>query len=191
MSSTTRKRDTGEQGNKDEFGTTTRGEATVDVGPAADGDTPPPKPDFEQRYAAKKHEAIRAFQRHEEFSVEVNEMAIDSLSRAAADRAPEEAVAIGVAAEYDELERPEDTLRGLRWVRRDGSVDGIGDETEVGMLNTWSDVDRSMIPWHEHAGLIERGDSGLPTSELHREDVEHVIPIRGREHGMDEPAAWR
>lgn len=146
---------------------------------------------FEQRYASRKHEANRAFQRYEELSVEVNEMAIASLSSHAADRAPGEAVAIGVAAEYDEFDRPEDTLRGLRWVRGDGSVDEIDDDTETGMLDTWSDVDRSMIPWHEHAGLIERGDSGLAGDDLGREDVEHVIPIRGREHGMDEPASWR
>ncbi|MDN5895249.1 MAG: hypothetical protein L0H93_14650 [Nocardioides sp.] len=191
MSSVTRKRDTGEQGNKGESGSVTPGEAAVDVGAGADGDVPPGQPDFEQRYADMKHQAIRAFQRYEELSVEVNEMAIDSLSSHAADQAPGDAVAVGVAAEYDELERPEDTLRGLRWVRGDGSVDEIDDETVMGMLDTWSDVDRSMIPWHEHAGLVERDDSGLPGSELAREDVEYVIPIRGREHGMDEPASWR
>lgn len=117
-------------------------------------------------------------------------MAIASLSIHAADRGPCDAVAIGVASEYDELERPEDTLRGLRWVRGDGSVDEIDDETEMRMLATWSDVDRSMIPWHEHAGLGERGDSGLAGDGLEVEDVEHVIPIRGRDHGMDEPTAW-
>lgn len=193
MSSITRKRDTGEQGNRGEFGSVAHGEATVDVGAGSDGYTPPGGPDFEQRYACRKHEAIRAFQRYEELSVEVNEMAIASLSSHAASRAPGHAVAIGVAAEYDELERSEDTLRGLRWVRGDGSVDEIDDETEMRMLDTWSDVDRSMIPCHRHAGLVELGlgNCGLPIGELDREDVEYVIPIRGRGHGMDEPAAWR
>lgn len=117
-------------------------------------------------------------------------MAIASLSRHAADRAPSHAVAVGVASEYDEFERLEDTLRGLRWVRGDGSVDEIDDEAEMRMLDTWSDVDRSMVPWHKHAGLVERGDSGLAGDGLEGEDVEHVIPIRGRDHGMDEPTSW-
>ncbi|APX31869.1 hypothetical protein BH708_03065 [Brachybacterium sp. P6-10-X1] len=191
MSSIVRKRETGEMGNRGEFGTVTRGEAAVDVGTATDGYTPPPGPDSEQRYTAKKREANNAFQRYETLSAEVNEMAVDSMSRTAAEQAPTDAVAVGIAAEYDELERPEDTLRGIRWVRDDGSIGELDDETEVRMGDTWSDVDRSMIPWHQHAGLVERGDSGLPADELTREDVEYVIPIRGREHGMDEPTSWR
>lgn len=82
-------------------------------------------------------------------------------------------------------------MRGPRWIHAGDSVDEIDDEIETGRLDTWSDVDRSMIPWHRHAGLVERGDSGLGGDELKREDVEHVIPIRGRHHDMDEPAAWR
>ena len=191
MSSVVRKRETGEKGNRGEFGSVARGEATVDVGTATDGFTSPPGADAEQRYAAKRQEAIRAFQRYEMLSVEVNEMAIGSMSRTAADQAPTDAVAIGIAAEYDELERPEDTLRGLRWVRGDGSIDELDDETDTRLGDTWSDVDRSVIPWHQHAGLIDRGDSGLPAEELSKEDVEFVIPIRDREHGMTEPSSWQ
>lgn len=191
MRSSIRKRETGEIGNRGEFGTVARAEATVVLGATADGCTPPPELDAEQRYAAKKQEANRAFQRYETLSVEVNEMAIASMSRTAAQYAPDDVVAIGIAAEYDELERPEDTLRGIRWVRSDGSVGELDDETEAQMGDTWSDVDRSVIPWHQHAGLVERGDSGLPGDELSREDVEYVIPIRGRAHGMDESATWQ
>src|SRR5699024_2535614 len=121
----------------------------------------------------------------------VTSMAIDSMSRTAADQAPADAVAIGIAAEYDELERPEDTLRGIRWVRSDGSIDELDDATETLLGDAWSDVDRSVIPWHQHAGLIERGDSGLPVKELAGEDVEFVIPIRSRDHGMTEPSSWQ
>src|SRR5690625_2762398 len=113
------------------------------------------------------------FQQYATLSVEVNEMAIGSMSRTAAERAPDDAVAIGVASEYDdEPERPEDPLRGLRWVRADGGVHEIDDDTEMELLDTWSDVDRSMTTWSFHTGLVERGDSGLPSGELIRERSE-------------------
>src|SRR5699024_8797157 len=138
-----------------------------------------------------RREAIRAFQRYEMLSGEVNERAIDSMSRTGADQAPTDAVANGIAAAYAELERPEGSLRGPRRGRHGGNVTQLDDEAEAHLGDAWSDVDRSVIPWHQHAGLIERGDSGLPADELAREDVEFVIPIRGRNHGMTEPASWQ
>src|SRR5699024_12640248 len=133
---------------------------------------------LEQRYAAAKHEANRMFQQYATLSVEVNEMAIGTMSVTYSERAPDDAVVIGVASEYDdEPERPEDTLRGPRWVRADGGVHEIDDDTEMELLDTWSDVDRRMTTWSFHTGLVERGDGGLPRGELLRADVEDVIPI--------------
>src|SRR5690625_7765199 len=107
------------------------------------------------------------FQQYATLSVEVNEMAIGSMSRTAAERAPDDAVPIGVASEYDdEPERPEDTLRDLRWVSADGGVHEIDDDTEMELLDTLSDVDRSMTTWRLHTGMVARADSGLPGGEV-------------------------
>src|SRR5690625_25152 len=192
MSSITRKRDTGEQGNKGESGSIARGGEVVDVGAAVDGRASRDGGHFEQRYAAAKHEANRMFQQYPTLSVEVNEMAIGSMSRTAAERAPDDAVDIGDASGYDdEPQRPEDTLRGLRWVRAEGGVDGVDGDNEMELVDTESDVDRGMTAWSFHTGLVEGGESGVASGELIREDVEYGTPVEGREHGMDEPAALR
>src|SRR5690625_8008526 len=99
------------------------------------------------------------FQQYATLSVEVNEMAIGSMSRTAAERAPDDAVAIGVASEYDdEPERPEDTLRGLRWVRADGGVHEIDDDTEMEQIGRASCRERGESSGGAGSGKKEWGE---------------------------------
>lgn len=166
--------------------------SSIDLDEGASEDPLLAPPGFEERYREMLQESNRLYAEYEQVSVACNEMAIQKVSRLAARAAPEEAIAVGIAAEEDdEPERPCDSLRGIVWVTASGEVQrpewGDIDDIE----ESWSDVDRTMIPYNPHAGLIERGDCGLSTAVFEREAVEYVIPIRGRQHGMTEPEQWQ